>query len=291
MGSSCSTEHLTNHDDSKMYRDSDNIGYVESSMNGAIFLPPDRDRLPRNNPPHWVKFIEMPNSNKVSYFLIEPDKDNRVLNNKKNDRYILWSHGNASDLAAMYSSMQYLHRSMDGKIGIIAYDYEGYGYSDGICAEKNCYNNLALMIRHAINEIGINRENLFLIGQSLGTGVVIDFCSTHSWKTPIILLSPYKSILRVMVDPHWTDPMTNLIIDSIDMFTSHYKMHKIQCPVIIYHGLRDRLIHPKHSVEMYNNHKDKITLVLLRDADHNDMLNHIKPSQLFEMIDRFAKPN
>ncbi|VBB18925.1 hydrolase family protein [Yasminevirus sp. GU-2018] len=292
-----------------IYKDSANVGYLESLMNSLIFVPPNppRERFngltnaDRSNGkasdihpsqaekrpiPEWVKFITLPNTNKLSYFVIDPNPVYDSTGKQVQNRYILWSHGNAGDLTSIYPVMMQIFREMQGRVGIIAYDYEGYRYSEGVCSEKNCYNDLVCMVKHAVENMKIRKENLFLVGQSLGTGVVVDFCVRHGWRTPIILLSPYKSISRVVLDPHWTDPLTNILVDSIDMFTTHHKTDRLSCPVIIYHGVKDRLIHPRHSVELYNRHRDKITLVLLKHADHNDILNHVRPSQILDMIDR-----
>jgi pimeloyl-ACP methyl ester carboxylesterase len=183
-------------------------------------------------------------------------------------------------------SMKVLHEKMDKKIGIIVYDYEGYGFSGGDCSEKNCYNDLAFMIKYAIDKMHVKKENLFLVGQSLGTGIVVDFCSVHHWTTPVILISPYKSIARVMLDPHWIDITTNYVVDSIDMFTSHQKLDNVKCPIIIYHGLRDEMILPYHSKDMYLKHKDKITLVFLKKASHNGILEHINFNQWINIMFR-----
>lgn len=267
-----------------IYPANDNPGYLERYMNSMIFVPPDRQDT---NKPQWIKYVNLPNFKSITYFSLDPE-DEQSLDGKSSipseKKYILWSHGNGGDLLSHYPVMTTWFEAMNKKIGIIVYDYEGYGFTDGSCSEKNCYNNLTFMIRHAIKELNIKQKNLYLVGQSLGTGIVVDFCSRHRWTTPIILISPYKSISRVIVDPHWFDLLSNIAVDTIDMFKSHHKMHRVQCPVIIYHGLKDKLILPHHSVEMYNNHKNKITLVMLRDADHNNILNHIDLNEITDLI-------
>jgi pimeloyl-ACP methyl ester carboxylesterase len=269
--------------------DSNNVGYIESMMNTLIFLPRNKEIFKVSYKPDWIKYITLPNSNKLSYFVIDPISNKSVNTLKSDKKYILWSHGNAGDLLSLYPVMKMLYQSMGGRIGIIVYDYEGYGYSNGECSEKNCYNDLACMVRHSLLTLNIRKKNIFLIGQSLGTGVVVDFCYRHHWKTPIILISPYKSISRVKIDPYWFDIISNIAIDNIDMFTTQYKLHYLKCNIIIYHGTRDQMIPVEHSIEMYNNHTDKIKLILLKNATHNDTLNYIRPLQLLNIIEQFSK--
>ncbi len=265
----------------KIYNDDKEIGYIESFMNKLIFVPPYMDEI--SNIPNWLRYLNIGNGKKISYFIIDPIPVNK--NSKGKTKYILWSHGNASNLISLYPMMLQLYNAMEGKIGIIGYDYQGYGYSDGYCSEINCYNDITMIIKHLIVVKGIKKNNIFLFGHSLGTGIVVDFCSRHTWfVNPIVLLSPYKSIARVKIDPGTWDPVSNLFIDYMDMFTTHYKIDNLKCPIIIYHGVKDELIDPSHSIDMYEKHKDKITLVLLKNATHNDLISHINPQQISDII-------
>lgn len=267
------------------------LGYIEAYMNQLIFHPPDRQlyrqlyrqRIDQHTQiPEWMKFIRTSDRNPITYFSIDPE----ISVENKEKAYILWSHGNSGDLISHYQTMDQWFTGMKKQIGIICYDYHGYGLSGGICSENNCYDSLIIVVKHVLDEMGIKPENLYLVGQSLGTGVVVDFCSRHEWSTPIILISPYKSISRVKIDPHWSNLSANVFVDNIDMFKTHHKMHLVECPCIIYHGLKDSLIHPSHSIELYNAHKNKITLILLRNADHNNILSHISIEQIADMIHR-----
>jgi abhydrolase domain-containing protein 17 len=253
-------------------------GYVESWMNQIIFMPPNPRDHPNNSRPPWLKFLKTPCNKNIAYFVIQPEK---TIGNKK---YILWSHSNASDLNSIYRILVQFYNQLNREIGIIAYDYQGYGFSDGTCSEKNCYDDIKHMVNYILCEMNVEKGNLFLFGQSLGTGIVVDFCSRNEWKTPIVLLSPYKSIARVKVNPHRINVVANCLVDRLDMFTSHYKIHALKCPIIIYHGLKDTLVYPDHSQEMYEQHKNKIILILLENAGHNNILHHIDPCQILNMV-------
>lgn len=277
-----------------VYNDSHNVGYIESMMNTLIFQPPDKELFcDEQQKPSWLKYMFLPNLNRLSYFVIDPYSNSNSTNYgskaRLDKKYILWSHGNAGDLLSLYSVMSDFHREMNGQIGIIGYDYEGYGYSDGVCSEKNCYNDLTCMINHALFTLNIQQKNLFLVGQSLGTGVVVDFCFRHYWITPIILISSYKSISRVKIDPFSLDIISNVLVDCMDMFTTHYKLEHLKCAIVMYHGTNDNMIPVDHSIEMYNNHPNKIKLILIKDATHNDILNYIGPIRLLKLIDKLAK--
>jgi abhydrolase domain-containing protein 17 len=277
------------------------IGYIETQMNNLIFKPPNRQYIKKNGDiPKYIENFTSESFNDdtidLSYFVIHPNEirharksEKRKAKKKSNPPYILWSHGNGCDLIESYPVMRALHSELGGHVGIIMYDYEGYGLSSGNCRETNCYRDLELMVDYCTSKLEIPKDRLFLLGHSLGTGVVVDYVSSHKsdWKTPIILLSPYKTISRVMVDPHWMDLITNTLINSIDRFTSIDKIGEIDTPIIIYHGMKDALITYKHSVELRNANKKRTTLVLLKKATHNDILTHIDPKEIWNIVFNF----
>lgn len=266
----------------------DNIGFIESKINSFIFKAPKRHYLKNKSEKanNFEKYIETFNSNdgkiRLSFFVIHPhnmDKSQEKL------PYILWSHGNASDLIDLYPTIKNFYSQLNRQIGIIVYDYEGYGSSSGTCRETNCYRDLKIMIDFCCNKLKISRNCLFLLGESLGTGIVIDYVSRHpDWETPIILLAPYKTISRVLIDPHWIYSLTNIVINSIDRFTSIDKIDKIKCPIIIYHGIKDTIINYRHSVELRRKNRTNTTLILLKKANHNDILSYINPQEIWNIV-------
>ncbi|AYV77569.1 MAG: putative alpha/beta hydrolase [Dasosvirus sp.] len=252
-------------------QNSENIGKIESMLNKLIFRPPDTqyDKL---NVPKWMKRIKSTNGKFITCYIIEPSRNIK----KDNTKYIVWSHGNACDLVTSRLAIKDIHKKIGGTVGIICYDYQGYGYSEGICRETNCYEDITVVIEFAVNTMKIAKRDIILAGHSLGTGVVVDYCFKNNWKSPIVLISPFKSIARVVMDPAKYNP-TNLLIEFLDKFRTYDKFNEIRCPVTIYHGKNDEIIKYYHSLEMYNTyrHQNRIKLILIENTGHNDILEKI----------------
>jgi hypothetical protein len=130
----------------------------------------------------------------------------------------------------------------------VCYDYVGYGLSK--CAnnidivyptEDGCYRSIEIMM----DVLNKKYDKIFLVGQSLGTGVCVDYCSKTDWIDPIILISPYKSLVRVMAD----SCLSSTIDSSFNILD---KVPKLKCPVKIIHGKNDKLICVEHGVEILN---------------------------------------
>lgn len=252
---------------------STNTSLVESLLNMAIFMPPKRSI----NKPDYIKHLD-----DITYFVIHPKS------NDSNSPYILWSHGNGCDLQYLYPVLRSVFIRLNQQIGIISYDYRGYGLSGGTCKESNCYQDLDKMVEFCISDLSISSNRLFLVGRSLGSGVVVDYVSKnyYKWTTPIILMCPYKTICRVPFDPPNIAAMYNIMLKYIDRFRSIDKIQYIESPIIIYHGIRDELISYKHSLELQKHNPKNTTVILLRDATHN-LLNHVDMREIWNIVFNF----
>lgn len=185
------------------------------------------------------------------------------------DKYIIYSHGNRGNIQRCYP---YVKKMADRlKINVICYDYAGYGFSKSYASEKNCYQSLEAVVDYIYSlQSAKNSHHIYLIGRSLGTGVVINYITKHKWNTPVILLSPYLSIFNVYLNSPYILPF--------DKFKTGKKLDKVQCPVSIYHGKKDRLIKYNHSVQLHkslNNYGCQVRLTLFEDADHFNILDYV----------------
>jgi len=236
---------------------------IDSSMNSLIFHPPP------NNEVHKIRnlcSLNSKNGNMIYYVKYEPIGTNR---------YVIFSHGNGCDISGMDSYYKFLNQQFN--VGVIGYDYQGYGLSQGKPTEKTCYEDLESVINMCINEMHIDKKDIILIGHSLGTGVTVDYVSKHTWNTPIILISPYKTIATVATDTSCVAP--------IDKFTTIKKINKVNCPVKIFHGLVDDLINVTHAKEIYQKLNNKtFPLTIIDYCDHNNILLLIPNDELGKVL-------
>lgn len=205
----------------------------------------------------------------------------------KNDKVLVVCHENDSDLLIMKSWCEYM--AMHLQMKIVCVEYLGYGprsyeyfssYPRRVVPnEYYCYASLEEVIE-ALLCSGTKKENIHLLGHSLGTGVVVDYALKFSITNCIILISPYKSIARVM----YNGPGSSFLYP-IDHFVTWHKIDKLSCPVKFFHGQSDTLIHWSHSSDLYQYVKDKMfNPTYFPGRSHNDMLEVITPEMLLEVM-------
>ena len=187
------------------------------------------------------------------------------INNKKSNKLIIYSHGNASNIYTNYNELKYYSDNFG--CTVVSYDYPGYGLSDGRPSEESCSAAMYKVVDHYIHKYG--KDNIILIGRSLGTGVVVNYAYDNNWysqnKCPIVLISPYKSIGRVVCDSYV--PETSI---ANNKYKSYSKIEKLQCPVKIVHGLSDEVIDASHGRYLYGKLKNPLAPVWKQGKGHND---------------------
>lgn len=209
-------------------------------------------------------------------------KDTPFLFHNNGEKCIVWAHGNACNMYQMLSYVESVANHCN--TSFLLFDYQGYGASSDECLESHCYADIECAIDFLL-EKNFKKENIYIIGHSIGTGVVVDYVANHEWTTPIILISPYKSILAIGVDlvsscssrcaSQYFIDYTDTSSKYINIFNSIGKISNVKCPVKIIHGDADTLIPIEHGIRLYENLNDPIELVKLTGAGHNDMLARI----------------
>ena len=216
------------------------------------------------------------NKEKISLVEIYPTKETMV-NCNASQKYLIYSHGNNGTILSKFS--YFLNLSANLNISIIAYDYIGYGLSENkLPTETGCYDSLKCTIDYVV-DLGADFSNIYLMGRSLGTGVVIDYVSKNDWGTPIILISPYKSIATIILDTEFN------IFYPIDKFRSVEKLKSVKCPAKIFHGEDDTVINISHGKNLYDNLPNKLfEPTWLKNIGHQRILKMITIDHYQEII-------
>ena len=103
--------------------------------------------------------------------------------------------------------------------------------------EKNLYHDANKSVEW-LNKQGINKKNIILYGESLGTGVATNLASNNKFAG-VILESPFTSIANAAKIYYPYLPIDLLIKDRYD---SIKKIKKINSPILIMHGKKDNIV-------------------------------------------------
>ena len=171
---------------------------------------------------------------------------------------LLYSHGNAEDLGMIrYRMNQYVEHGY----GVAAYDYEGYGMSDGTPSESAAYRDIERVWRWLVEEKKIPQESIVIHGFSVGTGPSCYLAEKVDARA-LILEAPFQSTFAV----------AGVGFLPFNRFPNIDRIANIDMSLLIIHGDADRIIPFSHGRKLFETAKEPKTLYTVEGAGHNNLI-------------------
>ncbi|MGJ8677968.1 MAG: alpha/beta hydrolase [Akkermansiaceae bacterium] len=171
---------------------------------------------------------------------------------------ILWSHGNAEDIGYLADVFNIF---IAEGFGIFAYDYPGYGISEGEPSEEGCYTAVQTAWDHMTTKLSIPKQQIIVYGQSVGSGPATWLVAREE-AAALVLVAPFLSAFRVA---------TRVPIFPNDPFKNIHEIKNVEEPLLVIHGDQDKVIAQWHGKKLYHLHSGEKTFISIRGAGHNDI--------------------
>jgi pimeloyl-ACP methyl ester carboxylesterase len=175
-------------------------------------------------------------------------------------------HGNAGQLAGdVYEAERYA--KLD--VGYFASEYPGYGLAHAQSpSEEGIYSAAQIGLEYLTGRLGVSKEDVVLIGRSLGTGVAVEMAK-RGWGRKLVLVSAFTSIPDVGAIRYGMFPVHALARDRFDSLS---KAKDIQIPVLLVHGEEDEVV-PFSQGKKLSETFPHATLIPIHDTGHDDVLS------------------
>ncbi|AFZ56431.1 alpha/beta hydrolase [Anabaena cylindrica FACHB-243] len=173
---------------------------------------------------------------------------------------ILYAHGNAEDLGDIKGTLKKLR---DLGFNIFAYDYRGYGTSEGTPTENHAYQDIETAYNYLIEDLKIKPEKIIVFGRSVGGGSAVDL-AVRKPVAGLILESAFTSAFRFVV------PFPVL---PFDKFTNLDKIKKVKSPVLVIHGKSDEIIPFTHGEKLFAAVNSPKLYLWVETANHNNVIS------------------
>lgn len=171
---------------------------------------------------------------------------------------LLVSHGNGEDLGDI---RDWLDDMRQAGFSIFAYDYQGYGTSEGKPSEKAAYEDETSAYDFLALKLGTPPDRIIIFGRSVGTGPAVQLAARRP-AAGLVLQSPFLSAFRVL---------TRMPILPFDRFPNYKRIGHVHCPVLIMHGTSDSVIGIWHGRKLFQLANQPKEFVAVTGADHNDV--------------------
>lgn len=154
---------------------------------------------------------------------------------KDSKKIFVISHGNAGNIGHRYEMGEFINREFQANT--LMYDYRGYGESEGRPTESGVYSDLSGAIRYALSR-GYSPNELYLIGQSLGSAVTVEIASQQR-VAGVILEAPFTSIRAMARRIAFSLPIDYFLRARFDSLS---KIGSVRAPIAVIHGKRDPVV-------------------------------------------------
>lgn len=171
---------------------------------------------------------------------------------------ILYSHGNAEDLGDIRPRLTQIQAI---GVNVFAYDYRGYGTSQGSASEQGTYQDIDAAYRYLTTTLKQPPNRIIVYGRSVGSGPSIDL-ATRQAVAGLVVESGFTSVFRIV---------THIPLFPFDKFSNINKIGAVSCPVLFIHGTHDRTIPFQHGQALFDRAKQPKTFLIVDGADHNDV--------------------
>jgi pimeloyl-ACP methyl ester carboxylesterase len=200
---------------------------------------------------------------------------------KKNQPVMLYLHGNAGNLA---DRAEKLKNFLNQNIGMLAISWRGFGGSESGPSEEGLYNDARAGIKY-LTDNGVSLDNIFLYGESLGSGVAVQMATEFKTRA-LILEAPYTSVVNRASEIYPYIPIKLLIKDR---FNSIDKIGNVHTPVLIFHGYLDDVMPVSHGRKMLMAANEPKQARIFDHVHHTDF-NYQEIAQLtYDFVVKYGK--
>ncbi len=171
---------------------------------------------------------------------------------------VLVSHGNAEDLATM---RPWLVRLRQIGFAVFAYDYRGYGQSEGRPSEQGTYADVDAAYAYVTGTLSVPPARIIAYGRSVGSGPAVDLAARQPLGG-LVIESGFTTAFRVL---------TQVPIVPFDKYRNIDKIGRVRCPILFLHGRDDEIVPFRHGEALWRAAAAPKRFVAIDRAGHNDL--------------------
>lgn len=200
-------------------------------------------------------WIQTPDGNQIhAWWVPPPDKNPK--------KAVLYCHGNGGNLSLRFEGVKRWHKLLG--LGVLIFDYPGYGKSPEKPSEKNCHASSEACY-YWLLERGFKSTDLIFYGGSLGGAIAAKLASSYP-PACTVLVSAFTSFRDMAKKLYPWLPGTSLLRTKLD--TLEY-VKASSSPIFIAHGDADRLVPFSHGIALYEASSAKKFFHPMKGLDHH----------------------
>lgn len=178
--------------------------------------------------------------------------------------WLLVCHGNGGNIS-QYGRPQHYAGLRDLGLNIFAFDYRGYGESEGVPSEAGLYRDADAAYRYLRDTLGVDPSRIIIFGHSLGSAVAVELAS----RVPATALILDGALTSVIDRGQEVYPFLPVRWIAGSRYASIEKIAGITIPKLFLHAESDDVVPIAHGRRLYEAASPPKRFVALRGG-HGD---------------------
>jgi len=195
---------------------------------------------------------------------------------------VIHFHGNYGNQTYSFKQVHWLPSK---RFNVFTFDYRGYGRSEGKPSKRGVYEDAVCAIEYILDRQGIDHDNVFVFGQSLGGANAIVAVAKNDFPQIRAVavegaFDSYRVEARDRMEAATREKIGNVpclslqvwplsIFSVTDSYSPAEYIHQLSpIPVLLIHCLQDAVVYYQHSERLYEAAGDPKQLWLIDGCDH-----------------------
>jgi fermentation-respiration switch protein FrsA (DUF1100 family) len=198
---------------------------------------------------------------------------------------VLFCHGNAGNISHRLDSIRIFH---DLELGVLIFDYRGYGKSKGHPGENGTYLDAEAAWVYIVDTLGINPENIVIFGRSLGGAVAAEI-ALRKQSGVLIIESGFTSVPDLGKNFF---PYLPVRLIAKHKYETIDKVDKIEIPKLFVHSPDDEIVPNRHGELLFEKAAEPKEFLRIKGG-HNDgffISGKTYEDGLKDFLDRYLTP-
>lgn len=164
-------------------------------------------------------------------------------------------------------------------------DYPRYGLSEGKTSDKTMFDAALKVYDYAITLDSVDKNNIIIMGYSIGTGVATYVASQRD-VNGLILLAPYDKALSLYNDT------LNIFYGPLKLlarykFDSESYAKNVNVSPLIITSYNDEVINYTHSINLSKSFNNVEEIIILEDITHNEYISQVNVwSKIYDYLQK-----
>ena len=226
---------------------------------------------PQSSPrvsPEPVTWLSVDEDTEIAAYYLPPPTPDALT--------IIYSYGTLEDLQGKRHLLDRLYAL---GYGVIGYDYEGFGSSEGTVTLDHALRDVERVYRFLTEEEGIKPEKIVVSGYSMGSGPTSYLASLYRFAG-VIIETGFASLYQVVV------PFSGI---PGDVFCNEDWLRNNTAPLLVLHGTIDDTVPVRNAYRLIQATGGETEAHIIEGANHCNIRDFLGDEEYFRIITSFLE--